>query len=100
MPSPDVPRDVTMRPGTVSFPPDTTLPVVVGLPSAPPIVTNDELRSWLGNEEAFFNASPRRTTDVPKVQTPWWASFNGAWMLAILALGIAAGMIIQLKACH
>lgn len=36
------------------------VPAAAALPSAPRPVTNDDLRSWLGNEEAFFSAAHLR----------------------------------------
>jgi hypothetical protein len=91
-----MPRDVTMMPRDVSVPPDTTLPVVTGLPTAPPVETTDDLRSWLGSEEAFFNTTPRRTGDVV---VPRRAGLSPMMMLAILVAGIALGALVTLKGC-
>ena len=94
------PRAVTMRPAEVSVPPDVTLPVVIGLPSAPPVETTSDLRSWLGSEEAFFqtNAARPRTADVV-VRPAGAKGLSPLWMVAILAVGVALGALMSLKGC-
>ncbi len=85
------PRAVTMMPREAS---DTTLPVVIGLPSAPPLEKQDELRSWLGSEEEFFNREHRRDVVRPRSR-----GLSPLWMVAILVVGAALGALLTTKGC-
>jgi hypothetical protein len=95
----DSPRDVTMMPKAVTYPPDVTLPVVTALPSAPPI-KSDDLKGWLGSEEAFFQSEVRGKFVSGDVTPPPSKTGLGWIPMVLLFLGaVGLGMLISQRGC-
>jgi hypothetical protein len=56
-------------------------------PSAPPLSASDDLKAWLGNEEAFFQAKPAPATPAPVVVGP-------ALLVVLVCAALALGAIV------
>lgn len=75
-----------------ALPAATALAQHLALPRpVPPVATADELRAWLGMEEAFFSVPPVPAPSVPPRAAPLpWAALTLLGVVAVLA-GIALG---------
>lgn len=65
----------------------------VALPRpAPPVATSDELRAWLGAEEAFFSVPPTglSSSEPPRAAPTPWVALSVLALVAVL-VGVALG---------
>lgn len=84
-------------PPAASAKPSYAVPSIAALPSAPRVETNDDLRSWLGPEEAFFGAEIRArlpSGDVPVARGHGPTGIGVVPMIMLFLLAVGIGIVI------
>lgn len=70
-------------------------PASAALPSAPRPATNDDLRSWLGNEDAFFNAELRASPPTGDVAPATPSRFGLVPMVLLFLVAVGLGVLLS-----